>query len=300
MDVRERRQLTLMLLPYAAGLTLLVALPAATTLGLSLTDYDLVSSPRFVGLDNFEELFRDEIFRTALGNTLLFAAIATPLRILLALGLALLLYRRFFGVNVSRGAVVIPSIVPEVAYGLLWLWLLNPIYGPINLALDAIGPEGYTAWGFALPQWLTEPNDARAGIVLMSLFTIAEAFVILLVARLAVPRELYELAAVEDATPWSVFRRVTLPLIAPLLLLVFLRDLIVGLQVTFVPALIVTEGGPPPYATTFLPLFVYRNAFEYLRYGYAAAAIAIWLALTALVVLAQLLVLRRWRRRWAL
>jgi multiple sugar transport system permease protein len=92
----------------------------------------------------------------------------------------------------------------------------------------------------------------------------------------------------------------TLPLIAPILVLVFLRDLVVGLQLTFVPALIVTEGGPPPYATTYVSLFAYRNAFEYLRYGYAAAAVVVLFVLTALVVAVQLGLLRRWRRRWAL
>jgi multiple sugar transport system permease protein len=289
-----------MLAPYVLGLLVLVVLPTAATFGLALTEYDLVRAPSWVGLGNFQELVTDDVFRIALGNTFSFALVATPLRLLIALGLALLLHERFFGVGAARTAVVLPSIVPEVAYGLLWLWLLNPIYGPVNAALDLIGPAGYTAWGFPLPQWLTHANDARAAVILMSLFTIGEAFIVLLVARMAVPRELYEVASVEDATSWTQFRRITLPLIAPILVLVFLRDLVVGLQLTFVPALIVTEGGPPPYATTYVSLFAYRNAFEYLRYGYAAAAVVVLFVLTALVVAVQLGLLRRWRRRWAL
>ena len=114
----------------------------------------------------------------------------------------------------------------------------------------------------------------------MSLFTIGEGFVILLAARQALPRELYELAAIEDATWWDVFRRVTLPLMAPVLLLLFLRDTILSFQGNFVPALVVTDGGPPPYSTTYLPLFVYREGFEYLRYGYAAAATVMMFVLT--------------------
>ena len=89
---------------------------------------------------------------------------------------------------------------------------------------------------------------------------------------------MYELAAIEDATGWDVLRRITLPLMAPVLVLLLLRDAILSLQFSFVPALVVTEGGPPPYATTSLSLFVYRNAFEYLRYGYAAAGTAVMLA----------------------
>lgn len=294
MDVSERRQLALMLAPFVVGLIALVGAPAAVTLALSLTEYDLIRPARWVGLGNFRELVEDDVFRTALVNSLVFAAIAVPLRVLAALGLALLLHRRAAGVGPARAAAVLPTVVPDVAYGLLWLWLFNPLYGPINILLRTGGEDGLTIFGRLPPQWLTDPNDARAAIVLMSLFTIGEGFVLLLVARQSVPGELYELAAVEDATWWDVFRRITLPLIAPVLVLLFLRDWILSFQLNFVPALIVTDGGPPPYATTYLPLFVYRTGFEYLRYGYAAAATLVMLGLTAIVVLLQLRIVRRW------
>jgi multiple sugar transport system permease protein len=296
-DVSARRQLLLMLAPYAFGLAALVALPAIVTFSLALTEYDLIRSPEFIGLDNFRELVDDEIFRIALKNSLVFAAIAVPLRLLGALGLALLLHRRFRGVGTARSSAVLPTIVPDVAYGLLWLWLLNPLYGPINLLLESGGSaQGTIWWGLPSPQWLTHPNDARAAIILMSLFTIGEGFVVLLVTRQSLPGELYELAAVEDATAWAVFRRITLPLMAPVLLLLFLRDTIFSFQLNFVPALVVTEGGPPPYSTTYLPLFVYRNSFEYLRYGYASAATLVMFGLTAVIVLLQWRIIRRWRR----
>jgi multiple sugar transport system permease protein len=296
-DVVERRRLLLLLAPYVAGLALLVAGPALVTVGLSLFEYDLVTSARWVGLDNFRELFHDDVFRIALGNSLIFAAFAVPLRLLGALGLALLLHRRARGAGAARAAVVLPSVVPEIAYGLLWLWLFNPLYGPINILLRTGGDGGFTVFGRTPPQWLTDPSDARAAIVVMSLFVIGESFILLLAARQGLPDELYELSAIEDATWWDVFRRVTLPLLAPLLLLLFLRDTILSFQWNFVPALIVTEGGPPPYATTFVPLFVYREGFEYLRYGYAAAATVVMLVLTGIVVLLQWRILRRWQRR---
>lgn len=294
MDVRERRELMIMLAPFVVGLAVLVVAPAAVTLALSLTEYDLIGPARWVGLGNFRELVEDDVFRIALVNSLVFAAIAVPLRVLAALGLALLLHRRVAGVGPARTAVMLPTIVPDVAYGLLWLWLFNPLYGPINLLLRSGGEDGLTIFGRMPPQWLTDPNDARAAIVLMSLFTIGEGVVLLLVARQSTPGELYELAAVEDATWWDVFRRVTLPLIAPVLLLLFLRDWILSFQLNFVPALVVTDGGPPPYATTYVPLFVYRTGFEYLRYGYAAAATVVMLALTVVVVLVQWRIFRRW------
>jgi multiple sugar transport system permease protein len=296
MGMTDRRQLGLMLAPYLFGLALLVVAPAAVTFGLALTEYDLLRPPSFVGLENFGELFGDDIFRTALINSLVFALLAVPLRLAGALGLALLLHRRFTGVGAYRSAAVLPTVIPDVAYGLVWLWLLNPLYGPINLLLKVGGDSPTTtAWGVPPPQWLTHPNDARAAIIIMSLFTIGEGFVVLLVTRQGLPTELYDLAALEDATAWGIFRRVTLPLMAPIILLLFARDTIFSLQATFVPALVVTEGGPPPYATTYLPLFAYRNGFEYLRYGYAAAATVSMFAVTALIVWLQWKIVRRWR-----
>jgi len=296
---RERRQLALMLAPYVIGLVVLVALPAAVTVSLALTEYDLIRPARWIGLANFAELAEDRIFRTALVNSLVFAAVAAPLRVLAALGLALLLHRRGRGIGTGRVAATLPTAVPEIAYGLLWLWLFNPFYGPINQLLRVGGENGRTVLGRTPPQWLTDPTDARAAIIVMSLFTIGEAFVVLLAARQSLPEEVYELAAVEDATGWDMFRRITLPLLAPVLALLVLRDTILSFQLSFVPALVVTDGGPPPYATTYLSLFVYRNAFEYLRYGYAAAATLVMLVLTVVVVALQWRLIRRYRSLYA-
>ncbi len=298
-DRRDDWQTAAMLAPYVAGLVVLVLVPATVTVLVSLSDYDLIGSARWVGLDNFTALADDDIFGTALTNTVVFALVATPLRVLTALALALLLHRRARGVGLARTTVMLPTAVPEIAYGLLWLWLLNPIYGPVNRLLTLGGEDGLTLLGRTPPAWLTDPNSARAAIVVMSVFTIGELFFVLLTARQALPQEVYELAAVEDATGWDVFRRVTLPLLMPVLVLLLLRDTILSLQLNFVPALVVTDGGPPPFATTYLSLFVYRNGFEYLRYGYAAAATVVMLALTVLIVAVQWRLVRRYRRVWA-
>ena len=284
---RETRGLVLMLLPYLFGILVLVALPAIVTFALALYEYDLIRSPRFVGLGNFDELLDDEVFRISVRNSLMFILFAVPLRLAGALAFALLLHRRFRGVGVYRTAGYLPSVVPDVAYALLWLWIFNPLYGPLNLALEALG--GPT------PRWLTDPRAAQWAVIVMSLFTIGEGFLVALATRQSLPHELYELADLEAAKPWYVFGRVTLPLMAPTLLLLLFRDTIFSFQANFVPALIVTEGGPPPYATTYLPLFVYQNAFEYLRYGYAAAATVSMFLITAAIVYVQYRIVRRWR-----
>jgi multiple sugar transport system permease protein len=285
--VTERRGLALMLAPYLLGLTVLIAVPAIITFGLALFEYDLITSPEWAGLSNFRELWGDDIFRRSLRNSLMFIAAAVPLRLLGALLLALLLHPRIRGVSAYRSAAYLPTVVPDVAFALLMLWIFNPLYGPLNVALDAVGAP--------TPQWLTDPHDARWAVVLMSLFTIGEGFIVALAVRQSLPGDVYELAEIEGASPWYVFARVTLPLMAPALLLLLFRDTIFSFQANFVPALLIFDGGPPPYATTYLPLFVYTNAFEYLRYGYAAAAALVMFGITAAIVFAQWRILRRWR-----
>jgi multiple sugar transport system permease protein len=283
----ERRGLLGMLSPYLLGIGVLVILPAIFTIGMSLYEYDLIRPGDFIGLANFRELARDDVFWIALINSLGFVAIAVPLRLLGALGLGLLLHRRFRGVGAYRTAAYLPSVMPDVAYALLWLWILNPLYGPLNLALDAIGLPTFG--------WLATPDASRAGIIIMSVFTIGEGFLVAMATRQEIPGQLYELSAIEGAGPWHMFRKVTLPLMAPTLVLLLLRDTIFSFQVTFVPAVVVTDGGPAPYATTYLPLFIYKNAFEYLRYGYAAAATVIMFLVTFVIVEIQARVVRRWR-----
>jgi multiple sugar transport system permease protein len=220
----------------------------------------------------------------------LFALTAVPIRVVGALALALLLHHRSRLHAAGRVAVLVPTVIPDAAYALLWIWILNPLHGPLNLALGAAG--------FPTPAWLTQPTPARSGVVLMSAFQLGEGFLLALVARRQLPDELYEIASLSGAGRWSRFVRVTLPVMAPVLLLIAMRDTIVTLQGTFVPALVVTEGGPPPYATTYLPLFIYRNAFEYLRYGYASAATVAMLVVTASILWLQYRIVIRWRGRF--
>lgn len=286
----SHRVLWWMLAPFLVGSVGLVLAPAVATVVLALFDYDLIRPPSWVGLGNFRALLDDNVFRISLRNSMAFAAIAVPLRLGGALALALLLHHRRRGFGAYRAAALLPTVVPDVAYGLVWLWLLNPLYGPVNLALGAVGAP--------MPAWLTEPAAAQAAVIVMSLFTVGEGFLILLAARSQVPAEVYDLARLDSAGALVVFRRITLPFLAPTLALLAARDTIFAFQASFVPALVVTDGGPPPFSTTYLPVFVYRTAFEYLRYGYAAAATVAMLAVTGLMLLVQASMLRRRRLFW--
>jgi multiple sugar transport system permease protein len=196
--------------------------------------------------------------------------------------------------------VLVPTILPDAAYAALWLWLLNPLNGPLNTLLATVH--------LPTPAWLSDPSPTRWAVVAMATLQLGEAFLIALVARRHVARELQELAAISGAGPWGSFARVTLPLMAPFLLIIVARDVTLGLQATLAPALLITEGGPPPDATTYLPFFIYRTGFAYLRYGEAAAAtVFVLVFVAALLWLTYVIVGRRIltvvvplgpRRRW--
>jgi multiple sugar transport system permease protein len=289
MGAGDRRVLWLMATPFLLGVSTLVLMPALGSLAMSFFEWDLVRPPRFVGAANLRELAGDPVFRISLRNSLLYAATAVPLRLLGALGLSLVLHRRGRLRATGRVAALIPTVIPDPAYALIWLWILNPLYGPLNLSLGAAG--------LPTPAWLSQGTPARWAVVIMGAFQLGEGLLIALIARSQVPEELHEIAAISGAGRWSRFVRVTLPIMAPALLLIVGRDTILSLQATFAPALIVTGGGPPPYATTYLPLFVFRNAFEYLRYGYASAATAVMLLLTASILWVQYRAVVWWRGR---
>lgn len=274
-------------MPFVAATAVLVVGPALATLGLAFTDYDALSAPRWNGLANFRRLASDPLFRTALFNSVVFVAIAVPLRVAGSLGAALLYARRARGVGSARALAYLPTVVPDVSYALLWLWLFNPIYGPLGFALGAAGidtPVLLSAWG------------ARLAVVALSLFQIGEGFLVALAARHEVPPELYELARLDGAGPVRTFRRITLPMLAPALVLLAARDVAFSFQASFVPALVLTDGGPL-YATTYLPLYTYRTAFGFFRFGYASAMTVTMVLVTAAMVGVMALVVRR-RRAW--
>ncbi len=273
--------------PLVVAAVLLVLGPAVATLLLAFTEFDGLGAPRFTGLENLRTLDADGLFWRAFGNSALIAAIGVPLRLVLALALALLLMSAGRGVATARAVTYAPSVVPDVAYALLWLWILNPVYGPVALLLQSLGLPSH--------EWLLSPAGARLSIVLLGLFQIGEIYVVLLAARRELPGELYEMSALEGASRWWVFRRVTLPLMGPTLVFLAARDVAWSLQYTFVPALVVTKGGPN-YSTMFLPLYVYQNGFEYMRFGYAAAISVAMFVMTAAMFWVQWLVLRRWWR----
>jgi multiple sugar transport system permease protein len=168
----------------------------------------------------------------------------------------------------------------------VWLFLLNPIYGPINGLLGL--------FGIAPVSWFSDGTAAFAAIVLMLAFTVGEAFIVALAARQELPAELYEVARLEGARARFVLRTVTLPLMAPVLLLLATRDAAVSLQASFTVTYLLTDGGPDR-ATLFLPIYSFDKGFEQLQYGYASAMMLLGFLGCLTIGVVQYLVVRRWR-----
>lgn len=247
-----------MLTPYLAGTVVLVVIPALLSFFLSFTRYDALSAPVWVGLENFGAVLQDPLFGRALRNSVIYIALAVPLRLLGALALAMLLNQRRRGTGFYRVSVFLPTVIPDIAYALIWLWIFNPIYGPLNKVLGVFGIQG--------PAWLVQSETALLAIVIMSLFQIGEGFVVLLAGLQDIPHEYYQAASVDGASRWAQFRHITFPLLKPWLLLLTFRDIILSAQNTFTPALVMTQGGPY-YATLFMPLLIYEEAFDRFRFG---------------------------------
>lgn len=281
----HRRQALALLTPYLLGASLLVILPAGISFALAFTRYNGITPPVFNLWNNFQYLRQEPLFWVAMINSLLFILQAVPLRILGALGLALLYNRPRRGLGVYRAAAYLPTVIPDVAYALVWVWILNPLYGPLNIIL--------TSLGLPAPAWLVEQHWALRGIVLMSLFQIGEGFVILLAGLRHIPREYYDSAHVDGANGLQSFFSITLPLLSPWLILLSIRDIALSFQNTFTPAYIMTRGGPY-YATFFAPLMIYEEAFDNFRFGVGTAVMLIVFAATLLLSLLAYFVFEGW------
>ncbi|MBI3160872.1 MAG: sugar ABC transporter permease [Chloroflexi bacterium] len=288
MNKTYRASLTLMLAPYLLGAVVLIGLPALLTLALSFFRYDGVSAPVWVGGFNYRVALAnpvDVLFPISISNTLYFVVFAVPVRLLGALSLALWLNRRGQGVGLYRAAVYLPTIIPDVAYALIWMWVFNPLYGPLNLILNAIGLH--------TPGWLADAKYAKVVFVTMTAFQIGEGFVVLLAGLQNIPREYYASAAIDGGNAWQQFRHITLPLLAPWLFLLALRDTIFSSQNMFTANLIMT-GGDPYYSTLFAPLLIYEEAFDRMRFGPGAAMTVLLGLVTAALIGLALSIVGNW------
>lgn len=248
--------------PYVLGLVLFIGFPFVASFYLSFTDYNLLSSPEWVGTKNYEKLFtRDRTFNKSLNVTLIYVFTTVPLKLVFALFIAVVLNYRLKGINFFRTAYYVPSILGgSIAIAVLWRYLFAHT-GLINMIISM--------WGWEPINWFGDPNNALFTITLLRIWQFGSAMVIFLAALQSVDKSLYEAAAIDGAGPWQAFRNITLPLITPVIFFNLIMQTVQAFQ-EFNGPYIITEGGPLK-STYLLPLYIYDKAFKSFDMGYASA-----------------------------
>jgi multiple sugar transport system permease protein len=282
----EARWAWLFLAPTLVGLAILSAGPILATFGVSLTKWDLLTAPDWVGLDNYAKLVGDRRFVLALRNTTFYTATSVPLGMLVALGLALALNQALRGIAWIRTAYFLPVVTSATAVGLVWAWIYAPAGGLLNQFLEL--------FGIPAQKWLTDPFWAMPAIVLMSVWQGLGTSVIIFLAGLqGIPQEYYDAASVDGAGRWARFRHVTLPLLTPSLFFTGILALIGAFQI-FDQIYVLARPGKPTDATVTLVYFIYEAGFKNFKMGYAAAASWILFLIVAVLTFVYFRSQRRW------
>ena len=288
LERRDTRAALLFISPWIVGFLVFTAWPVLYTGYLSLTDYDVINDPRFVGLDNFKQLLEDPKVSLALRNTFVFTAMVVPAQVLVALGLALLLDRAGRASGFFRTAFFLPKMTPPVAIGVLFLLLFNGQSGLLNAMLGTLGING--------PSWTTDPTWVKPGLVVMSLWTLGGSVIILLAALRNVPQELYDAARVDGAGYWRQTWSVTVPMISGALFFILIIETIAAFQ-SFSEAYTAFFGsGNSTYsndAALFYSIYLFQQAFQFLQMGYASAMAWILFAIIMAVTFVQVRFTRR-------
>lgn len=277
--------------PALVILFVFVVVPAIWVLVLSLYRWDLISSEATpIGLANYQRMASDPLWWKSLWQTCYFVAVTVPVGTLLALALALLLNSQIRGRSIFRAAVFAPYVTPAVATIVIWEWIFNHDYGLLNSVLAVVH----------LPKvaWLTDSNAIMPSVIIYSLWATVGFNVVIFLAGLAnIPADLQEAARVDGASPWQVFRRVTWPLLSPTTYFVLLISSIASFKV-FNVVYVLTEsdagvtGGPDRAALT-IGVYLYKQAFEFFRAGYASALSVALFAIILAVTLIQMRVASR-------
>jgi multiple sugar transport system permease protein len=252
----------LCVLPWSLGLSIFIIGPIIASLIFSFMDYSVVLPPKFIGLANYKKMFfGDPLLWKSLYNTLYMTVIGVPLNIILSLSVALLLNQKVKGEAFFRTIFYLPSVVPQVAMSLLWMWILNPQVGLVNYILSLFGIKG--------PMWLASEQWAKPAFIIMGLWGIGGNMVIFLAGLQNIPQHLYDAATVDGANIWQRFKYVTLPMLSPTIFFVLVMGIIGTLQI-FTQAYIMTAGGPMD-ATLFYVYHLFNKAFRDFHMGYASA-----------------------------
>lgn len=261
-DKRRMLEGLLFISPWIIGFLGFTLYPLIYSAYISLTRYDMVREPVFIGFQNYKQLFTtDPLFWRVIGNTLYFVFISVPLGLAISFLIANLLNTKVIGRSIFRSILYIPSIVPAVCTAMVWQFLLNIQYGAVN---------GILQWlGLATVPFFSSPDMAKNSLIMVAIWSTGNAVVIFLAGLQDVPRSLYEAAIVDGANDVQQFFAITVPMMTPVILFNMIMGFISAFQ-EFTSAFLITQGGPMN-STLFFALYLYQNAFRYFAMGKASA-----------------------------
>jgi multiple sugar transport system permease protein len=272
--------------PWLIGMVVFTVGPIVASIIISLTDWNLTTSPEFVGLDNYTDMLSNRDFRRSVEVTLTYVLLGVPLFQIAGLALALLLNLKLPGINLFRTILFLPAVLSGVAVAVLWVQMLNPD-GPLNAALRGIGIDDP-------PNWLSSPSWAVPGIVLIGLWGSGTGAIIYLAGLQNIPVHLYEVAKVDGAGPIRTFFRITLPLLTPTLLFTILNGIIGALQVFDIAYVLGGSRGGSGGSLSFYLLYMWNEGFRNGRFGYASALAWVFVVVAAVLIIAILRTSDRW------
>lgn len=283
---REARAAWVMLLPWLIGAVTITGIPMVASLLLSFTDYRLLSTPHWIGLQNYIHLFTDERYRTSLRVTFEYVFISVPLQLVFALGLAMILNKGLSGLKIYRSAIYLPSLLgTSVTVGILWRQVFES---------DGIFNHFLALFGFHGPSWIGNPDWALATLILLNVWTFGSPMVIFLAGLRQIPAEFYEAASVDGASRVRQFFSITLPLLTPVVFFNVVLQFIHAFQ-AFTPSYIVSGGtGGPVDSTLFYTLYLYQTAFTQFQMGYASAMAWILVLIIGVFTAANFIGSRYW------
>lgn len=263
--------------PAVIGVLVFAIGPMIASLWLSFTDYDMLSSPEWIGTKNYVKLVGDKLFQKSLSVTMLYAVVVVPGTILAGLVVAILLNAKIPAMGFFRSAYYLPSVIGGVAVARVWAMLYNTDHGLFNLILGLFGIDG--------PGWLTDEGWAIWSLIFMGIWGFGGTMLIYLAGLQGIPKDLYEAAEVDGTSKFRQHLYITVPMLSGVTFFNLVMGIIGALQV-FAEPFVLTQG-KPNNSTLLVPLYLYRVAFDYLEMGYASAiawvVFAITLVLTALV-----------------
>ncbi len=302
-SVRKRKEAAefyTFLLPWIIGFTVLTFGATVASLIISFTKWDVISDAHFVGFANYKEMFTaDPLFWKSLVVTLYYAVFSIPLSIIGGIAVSVLLNQKVFGIKLFRTIYYLPVVVSGVATSVLWLYIFNPTTGLLNTMLTANIVPWFTAEGFKFvplwsnpPAWLLDPAWSMPAFIIMGVWGIGSSMVVYLAALQGIPEALYESAMIDGASPWKRFTSITLPLMTPAIFYQLVTGTMYSLQM-FTQAYMMTNGGPED-STLFYALYLFRNAFELMKMGYASAMAWILFIIVLIITLIQFKGGSRW------